>query len=476
MRRRDYVRLLGGTGAAAGLGLAGTGVGAAAEPCYYQVDFVAGEVEEQLGESDDDFYGAQERLIQYALGEGSEVTHRDTWINSLDTETRRAVTSDPIAVEGGTASVSFTVADGAELSLSLAVYSMPASTFSFDTADDQELTDSATGTFGPGEHTLEVTLPCEDGGEERVECPVDPAEVTESDLVDLLSVESSSFPEVSVFARVLTDAGDAGDLPADAFEVCESGYVQDASVSSSTTGGGGAADIVFVLDDTGSMGSFIEGVLDNIRTFANDLDSGDIDSRYALITFKDDVELDQEFTGDVATLEAALDDVVASGGGDFRENDFEAVERATELDYRPGAQRVVVDITDAAAQVDDPDAYSNDESVTDLTMADVESLLAGYTYIAVSRDFSEEYGDFYDDYYGDGDKQVLAENVGGTWIDLDSPDFSAVLEEISGILTSTYTLTYTAATDGDAERTVLVRVEDPVEGTLYRTLTYTVPS
>lgn len=163
MRRRNYLRAIGGVGTGTALGLAGTGVGAAAEPCYYQVDFVAGDVEDELGESEDDFYGAQDRLIQYLHGEGDEVTKRDTWINSLDPDVRECVASDPIAVDDGTATVSFTVAEGCELRLSLAAYTMPDSTFGFDTADEQELVDGTTGTFGPGTHELEVTLPC--GGE-----------------------------------------------------------------------------------------------------------------------------------------------------------------------------------------------------------------------------------------------------------------------------------------------------------------------
>ena len=176
MRRRNYVRAVGGLGTGATFGLLGTGVGTAAEPCYYQVDLVAGGVEERLGESEGDYYGAQNRLIQYLHGEGAEVTKRDTWLNSLDPETRRCVDSDPIEVSGGTASVSFTVAEGCELRLSLAAYTMPNSVFSFASASEQELADSATGTFGPGEHTLEVGLPCGNGGS-RASPPAEPPNV-----------------------------------------------------------------------------------------------------------------------------------------------------------------------------------------------------------------------------------------------------------------------------------------------------------
>ena len=124
----------------------------------HQVDFVAGGVEESLGESGDDYYGRQNRLIQYAHTEGDEVTERDTWINSLDGAVRDCVNAGPIEVADGAASATFTVAEGCERELSLAAYTLPGGGFSFDSADEQELVDSATRTFGPGEHTLRVEL------------------------------------------------------------------------------------------------------------------------------------------------------------------------------------------------------------------------------------------------------------------------------------------------------------------------------
>ena len=130
-----------------------------AEPVPYQVDFVVGEPNETLGESEDDFYGRQRRLIQYAHGNADGVTERDTWINSLDSQTRGCVSTDPIEVGSGTASVSFTVAEGCELTLSLVSYTLPGGAFSFETAEEQEMIDATTGEFGSGDHTIEVGLP-----------------------------------------------------------------------------------------------------------------------------------------------------------------------------------------------------------------------------------------------------------------------------------------------------------------------------
>ena len=127
----------------------------------YQVDFVAGEPNEELGESEDDFYGRQGRLIQYVHGNSDGITRRDTWINSLDSQTRECVSADPIEIIGDAAVVHFTVAEGCELTLSLASYTLPGGEFSFETAGEQQMAAGETDTFGPGEHTLEVELPGE---------------------------------------------------------------------------------------------------------------------------------------------------------------------------------------------------------------------------------------------------------------------------------------------------------------------------
>lgn len=311
----------------------------------------------------------------------------------------------------------------------------------------------------------------------------------ESALVQVNSVDASSFPDVSAFLRVDTAAGNAGDLTAANFEVCENGLAQDESVSFTSES---AADIVFVFDDTGSMGDEIQGAKNAISNFVNSLvTTAGIDTRFALVSYKDTVQLDQDFTSTQTEIEAAIDGLSASGGGDGREDNFDAIGVATRdigadspsgamlSPYRSGAQKVIIDITDAPAQVDDSTAYNNDESRTDYVMSDVEALLDGFTYIAVSDDLSTS--GYSDSGYADGDKQILANNVGGTWFELptgNSDEFSTLLEEeVSGLLTTAYTLTYTSCDDDSdpVERPILIEVTDPEEGKLYKTTSITVP-
>jgi hypothetical protein len=127
------------------------------ETVYYQLDFVAGSAYEQLGpESGNDFYAEEDRLFRFAHGNSDEgITAKDTaWPSE---ELRECVTYGHINQNGDTASITFTVEDGCEETLTLAVYEKPGP--GFDPGVTQTLVGSDSGTFGPGSYTLTVELP-----------------------------------------------------------------------------------------------------------------------------------------------------------------------------------------------------------------------------------------------------------------------------------------------------------------------------
>jgi hypothetical protein len=131
------------------------------ETVYYQLDFIAGSAYQQLGpESGNDFYAEEDRLFRYAHGNSDEgVTELGTaWPSA---ELRQCVEYEHIKQDGDTASITFTVQDGCEETLTLAVYEKPGP--GFDPSATQILLDSDSGTFGPGTYTLTVDLP--DGDE-----------------------------------------------------------------------------------------------------------------------------------------------------------------------------------------------------------------------------------------------------------------------------------------------------------------------
>jgi uncharacterized protein YegL len=132
-------------------------------------------------------------------------------------------------------------------------------------------------------------------------------------------------------------------------------------------------DLVFVIDDTGSMGGAINNVklgLVDILNAANVASCGDL--RVGLITFKDEITVHSPLTNSVATVAAQINALVASGGTNLPEASDEAIREAVEPagtvctrsgrfginDWRPGCCKVIILVTDALPAGCD-DAFSS---------------------------------------------------------------------------------------------------------------------
>ena len=143
--------------------------------------------------------------------------------------------------------------------------------------------------------------------------------------------------------------------------------ITDFVLGHDTTGGMNAADIIFVLDVTGSMSDEIDKVKNNIIEFADSLSYRGIDYRLGMVTFLDVVENVYPFTTDVQYFQSLVDQQYAHGGGDEPENSLQALMEATKYPFREKANRVVVWITDAT--------YHESDSFTQLTKNDVINAL-----------------------------------------------------------------------------------------------------
>lgn len=139
--------------------------------------------------------------------------------------------------------------------------------------------------------------------------------------------------------------------------------IEDFTLVKDTTGGTNEADIIFVLDVTGSMTEEIGGVKDNIVEFCDSLSYQGIDFRLGMVTFLDDIENIYDFTADVQLFQSRVNQQYAHGGGDWPENSLEALMAACQFDFRPSANRVFIWITDAT--------YHINNSYTPLTPLDV---------------------------------------------------------------------------------------------------------
>ncbi len=135
----------------------------------------------------------------------------------------------------------------------------------------------------------------------------------------------------------------------------------------------GKADIVFVIDKTGSMGGAINNVRNNISKFADALiNEYNIDANFALIEFQDitydginSTILHKSGTSnwftDINKFKAEINSLQPDNGGDYEETPIDGLEMARRLDFRNNANRFVVLVTDASHK------NNNNYGVRDLT-------------------------------------------------------------------------------------------------------------
>jgi Mg-chelatase subunit ChlD len=113
-----------------------------------------------------------------------------------------------------------------------------------------------------------------------------------------------------------------------------------------------ALDVVFILDITGSMQPFIDGLKKKCIEFADVVKRQGYDCRLGLIAFGD-VEINEPFTiypptADVALFQERVANLRLLNGGDEPESTVEALGQALELTFRPEARVCFVHITDAS--------------------------------------------------------------------------------------------------------------------------------
>ncbi|GAA5871783.1 hypothetical protein JCM8547_008141 [Rhodosporidiobolus lusitaniae] len=118
-------------------------------------------------------------------------------------------------------------------------------------------------------------------------------------------------------------------------------------------------DLVFILDCTGSMGSYIASATKNIELICeNIVQSGSLPSaeclRIGLVAYRDHPPQDNSyvtksfpFTSSVPTMKEQLKSLYASGGGDGPEAVTAGIKAAMDLDWRAEATKMTVLIADA---------------------------------------------------------------------------------------------------------------------------------
>ncbi len=221
------------------------------------------------------------------------------------------------------------------------------------------------------------------------------------------------------------------------------------------------ADIVFVIDKTGSMKDEINGVKENVRNFVNELRSVNILANLCLVTFNDRVQdeclsfqADDPSTPNNENLDDFLDRlerVSVTGGGDINENQLAGLISAAErTPWRSDAQRITILMTDEGfSHTGNPgdagsDARGYKETYDILKAQRVINYIVGPSIPGYSSPFSSTPALALEDNYFD--IKELIENASFSFaseVGADSKkDLGDILTEIATSLSTVYTITY----------------------------------
>ena len=160
------------------------------------------------------------------------------------------------------------------------------------------------------------------------------------------SVNVAGFPEVElVFTVEVKETGQKIlNLGQENIFLYENGNrVNDFILGKVEAGGSNLADVVFVLDVSGSMGNEINAVRSNLNEFAEALVANGFDYKIGVVTFSTTVDDVWDFTDDIAQIEQNLAGINLWGGV---EDSPAAIYRASELSFRSGSRRTFIWITD----------------------------------------------------------------------------------------------------------------------------------
>lgn len=155
------------------------------------------------------------------------------------------------------------------------------------------------------------------------------------------------------------------------------------------------ADVVFVIDGTGSMGTYIASVKENLTEFINLLSEEGVNVRVRFVTYRD-ITCNEEtkLSGWYTNVDSAityLNGIQAMGGGDGPETVVDGIGQMFQNDFafREDACPFSVVLTDADYKMDNTFGYSSvSEVVTQLRGNGINtSVVTNTSYFDLYRDF-----------------------------------------------------------------------------------------
>ncbi len=136
-------------------------------------------------------------------------------------------------------------------------------------------------------------------------------------------------------------------------------------------GEAGRLDLIFVIDQTGSMQPVFNQVQRTAKEIFASIAARFPDHRVAVVAYRDwsdadGIFQDFPFTADEAEFQKAVDSLKASGGGDLREAVFEALLRALRMPWRAGVNKQIILMGDAPPHSPVPNGPDKDKTANDV--------------------------------------------------------------------------------------------------------------
>ncbi|MCK5123511.1 MAG: VWA domain-containing protein [Candidatus Pacebacteria bacterium] len=208
------------------------------------------------------------------------------------------------------------------------------------------------------------------------------------------SLNSQNFPFIFLNTRVTDNETAITDLTANNFQCLENGTTQTDSFQVTppeTSGGVRLADIVFLIDTSGSMGNAITEVKNNVNVFADALAVSDVDYRLGLVRFGQssngghpELFNDGNLTDDADQFKGFVSSLSATGG---YEPGFLALRMAAQgFNFRPGSQKVFLLISDEDSDDRDKEGTITLMQTNDVVVHTAVSCNSGYS----SSDYCDE--------------------------------------------------------------------------------------
>ncbi len=261
-------------------------------------------------------------------------------------------------------------------------------------------------------------------GQDAAPSAADPADTA----ITITQVDPSNFPEMVVYIDAEASKLPAGLTQAD-FTVTEDGAAAQI-VDFAGDGESRPVDVVFVFDTTSSMGEEIDGAIRSSVAFAEQLAAAGRDFRLGLVAFGDEIRAirntDRTMTAAAEEFTGWIRQLTAGGGGDDPEIALDALAQATAMQFRPGAQKVLLLITDAPPHVAGDGAPYSSVNAAELaaTLRD-----EGFVTYAVAVE--------------DPAYRAVVDATGGKFYELTRrTDFTSIIDEIGGDIAKQYRLTY----------------------------------